>query len=135
MLPIQRMILIPKALMTAILMMKKQELSMMTASIQVKQRILPVMILLQRIPLSPAMILHLIAVHLILVHLTQSGTYLETLSLQLTVTVQPAGTAGNATASGTMPVAGRTVAMAGVPFGTKLLIRKRLYGRGSWNSV
>ena len=37
------------------------------------------------------------------------------------------GTAGNATASGTMPVAGRTVAMAGVPFGTKLLINGNVY--------
>ena len=48
------------------------------------------MILLQRIPLIPAMILHLIAVHLILVHLTPvRELILETLSLQPTVTVQP----------------------------------------------
>ena len=90
MLPIQRMILIPKALMTAILMMKKQELLMMTVSTQTHLRIHPAMILLQRIPLIPAMILHLTAVHLILVHLTPvRELILETLSLQLTVTVQP----------------------------------------------
>ena len=35
---------------------------------------------------------------------------------------QCCGTAGNLTASGTVPTAGRTVAMAGVPFGTQLLI-------------
>lgn len=35
--------------------------------------------------------------------------------------------AGGATASGAMPVAGRTVAMAGVPFGTKLLINGNVY--------
>ena len=40
---------------------------------------------------------------------------------------QCCGTAGNATASGTTPVAGRTVAMAGVPFGTKLLINGNVY--------
>ena len=40
---------------------------------------------------------------------------------------QCCGTAGNATASGTMPVAGRTVAMAGVPFGTQLLINGNVY--------
>lgn len=37
------------------------------------------------------------------------------------------GTAGNPTASGTMPSAGRTVAMAGVPFGTQLLINGNVY--------
>lgn len=37
------------------------------------------------------------------------------------------GTAGNLTASGTVPTAGRTVAMAGVPFGTKLLINGNVY--------
>ena len=31
------------------------------------------------------------------------------------------------TSSGTTPVAGRTVAMAGVPFGTKLLINGNVY--------
>lgn len=35
--------------------------------------------------------------------------------------------AGGATASGTTPTAGRTVAMAGVPFGTKLLINGTVY--------
>ena len=35
---------------------------------------------------------------------------------------QCCGTAGNLTASGTVPTAGRTVAMAGVPFGTQPLI-------------
>ena len=35
--------------------------------------------------------------------------------------------AGGATASGVMPSAGRTVAMAGVPFGTKLLINGHVY--------
>lgn len=34
---------------------------------------------------------------------------------------------GGATASGTMPAAGRTVAMGGVPFGTKLLINGNVY--------
>lgn len=37
------------------------------------------------------------------------------------------GTAGNPTASGVMPSAGRTVAMAGVPFGTQLLINGNVY--------
>lgn len=35
--------------------------------------------------------------------------------------------AGGATASGVMPTAGRTVAMSGVPFGTKLLINGHVY--------
>lgn len=35
--------------------------------------------------------------------------------------------AGGPTASGTYPVAGRTVAMGGVPFGTKLLINGKVY--------
>lgn len=35
--------------------------------------------------------------------------------------------AGGGTASGVTPTAGRTVAMAGVPFGTKLLINGRVY--------
>ena len=35
--------------------------------------------------------------------------------------------AGGPTASGTMPVEGRTVAMAGVPFGTKLIINDKVY--------
>jgi 3D (Asp-Asp-Asp) domain-containing protein len=37
------------------------------------------------------------------------------------------GTANNTTASGTWPTAGRTVAMAGLPFGTKLLINGSVY--------
>ena len=34
---------------------------------------------------------------------------------------------GNPTASGVMPVEGRTVAMAGLPFGTRLLINGHVY--------
>ena len=34
---------------------------------------------------------------------------------------------GGPTASGTMPTQGRTVAMAGVPFGTKLIINGKIY--------
>lgn len=40
---------------------------------------------------------------------------------------QCCGTAGNLTASGTVPTAGRTIAMAGVPFGTQLLINGTVY--------
>ena len=40
---------------------------------------------------------------------------------------QCCATAGNLTASGTVPTAGRTVAMAGVPFGTQLLINGTVY--------
>ena len=40
---------------------------------------------------------------------------------------QCCGTADNLTASGTVPTAGRTVAMAGVPFGTQLLINGNVY--------
>lgn len=40
---------------------------------------------------------------------------------------QCCGTAGNLTASGTVPSAGRTVAMAGVPFGTRLMINGNVY--------
>ena len=40
---------------------------------------------------------------------------------------QCCGTAGNLTASRTVPTAGRTVAMAGVPFGTQLLINGTVY--------
>ena len=40
---------------------------------------------------------------------------------------QCCGTAGNLTASGTVPASGRTVAMAGVPFGTQLLINGNIY--------
>ena len=49
---------------------------------------------------------------------------------------QCCGTAGNATASGAMPTAGHTVAMAGVPFGTQTSDQwYRLYRRRSWNSL
>jgi 3D (Asp-Asp-Asp) domain-containing protein len=37
------------------------------------------------------------------------------------------GTAGNPTASGTMPSAGRTVAMGGIDFGTQLMINGSVY--------
>ena len=40
---------------------------------------------------------------------------------------QCCGTAGNLTASGTVPAAGHTVAMAGVPFGTQLSINGNIY--------
>ena len=40
---------------------------------------------------------------------------------------QCCGTAGNLTASGTVPTSGHTVAMAGVPFGTQLLINGTVY--------
>ena len=56
------------------------------------------------------------------------GKYLGTFKLTgYCNCAQCCGTAGNATASGTMPVAGRTVAMAGVPFGTQLLINGNVY--------
>ena len=51
------------------------------------------------------------------------GTYLGNFTLTAYCNcAQCCGTAGNLTASGTVPSAGRTVAMAGVPFGTQLLI-------------
>ncbi len=56
------------------------------------------------------------------------GTYLGNFTLTAYCNcAQCCGTAGNATASGTMPSAGRTVAMAGVPFGTQLLINGNVY--------
>lgn len=56
------------------------------------------------------------------------GTYLGNFVLTAYCNcAQCCGTAGNATASGTMPSAGRTVAMAGVPFGTQLLINGNVY--------
>ena len=59
---------------------------------------------------------------------SSQGTYLGNFKLTgYCNCAQCCGTAGNATASGTMPVAGRTVAMAGVPFGTKLLINGNVY--------
>ena len=56
------------------------------------------------------------------------GTYLGTFTLTAYCNcAQCCGTAGNLTASGTVPTAGRTVAMAGVPFGTQLLINGNVY--------
>ena len=56
------------------------------------------------------------------------GTYLGNFTLTAYCNcAQCCGTAGNPTASGTMPVAGRTVAMGGVPFGTQLLINGNVY--------
>lgn len=57
-----------------------------------------------------------------------SGKYLGTFKLTAYCNCASCcGTAGNATASGTTPTAGRTVAMAGVPFGTQLLINGTVY--------
>ena len=56
------------------------------------------------------------------------GTYLGNFTLTAYCNcAQCCGTAGNLTASGTVPAAGRTVAMAGVPFGTQLLINGTVY--------
>lgn len=56
------------------------------------------------------------------------GTYLGNFTLTAYCNcAKCCGTAGNLTASGTVPAAGRTVAMAGVPFGTKLLINGNVY--------
>ena len=56
------------------------------------------------------------------------GTYLGNFTLTAYCNcAQCCGTAGNLTASGTVPAAGRTVAMAGVPFGTQLLINGNVY--------
>ncbi len=56
------------------------------------------------------------------------GTYLGNFVLTAYCNcAQCCGTAGNATASGAMPTAGHTVAMAGVPFGTQLLINGTVY--------
>ncbi len=57
-----------------------------------------------------------------------SGTYLGNFKLTAYCNcAQCCGSAGNQTASGTWPAAGRTVAMAGVPFGTQLLINGNVY--------
>ena len=57
-----------------------------------------------------------------------SGTYLGNFTLTAYCNcAQCCGTAGNLTASGTVPTAGNTVAMAGVPFGTQLLINGNVY--------
>ena len=59
---------------------------------------------------------------------SSQGTYLGKFTLTAYCNcAQCCGTAGNLTASGTVPTAGRTVAMAGVPFGTKLLINGTVY--------
>ena len=59
---------------------------------------------------------------------SSQGTYLGTFTLTAYCNcAQCCGTAGNATASGVMPTAGHTVAMAGVPFGTQLLINGTVY--------
>ena len=56
------------------------------------------------------------------------GTYLGNFTLTAYCNcAQCCGSAGNLTASGTVPTAGRTVAMAGVPFGTQLLINGNVY--------
>ncbi len=57
-----------------------------------------------------------------------SGTYLGNFRLTgYCNCAKCCGTAGNATASGAMPAAGHTVAMAGVPFGTQLSINGTIY--------
>lgn len=56
------------------------------------------------------------------------GTYLGNFTLTAYCNcAQCCGTAGNLTASGTVPASGHTVAMAGVPFGTQLLINGTVY--------
>lgn len=56
------------------------------------------------------------------------GTYLGNFKLTgYCNCAQCCGTAGNATASGAWPSSGHTVAMAGVPFGTQLLINGTVY--------
>ena len=56
------------------------------------------------------------------------GTYLGNFTLTAYCNcAQCCGTAGNLTASGTVPAAGHTVAMAGVPFGTQLSINGNIY--------
>lgn len=59
---------------------------------------------------------------------SRQGKYLGNFTLTAYCNcAQCCGTAGNLTASGTVPTAGRTVAMAGVPFGTQLLINGTVY--------
>lgn len=59
---------------------------------------------------------------------SSQGTYLGNFTLTAYCNcAQCCGTAGNRTASGTVPTEGRTVAMAGVPFGTQLLINGNVY--------
>ena len=57
-----------------------------------------------------------------------SGTYLGTFTLTAYCDCALCcGTAGNPTASGVMATSGHTVAMGGVPFGTRLLINGHVY--------
>ena len=59
---------------------------------------------------------------------SSSGTYLGNFKLTAYCDcAQCCGVAGNATASGVYPTSGHTVAMGGVPFGTKLLINGTVY--------
>ena len=59
---------------------------------------------------------------------SSSGTYLGNFKLTAYCNcAQCCGVAGNLTASGTVPTAGRTVAMAGLPFGTQLMINGSVY--------
>ena len=59
---------------------------------------------------------------------SSGGTYLGNFTLTAYCPcAQCCGTANNATASGVYPTAGHTVAMAGVPFGTQLLINGTVY--------
>lgn len=59
---------------------------------------------------------------------SSQGTYLGNFTLTAYCNcAQCCGTAGNLTASGTVPASGHTVAMAGVPFGTQLLINGTVY--------
>lgn len=59
---------------------------------------------------------------------SSGGTYLGTFTLTgYCNCAQCCGTAGNLTASGTWPTSSHTVAMGGVPFGTKLLINGEVY--------
>lgn len=59
---------------------------------------------------------------------TSSGTYLGNFTLTAYCgCASCCGSSGGLTASGTVPTAGRTVAMGGVPFGTKLMINGNIY--------
>ena len=59
---------------------------------------------------------------------SESGKYLGNFKLTAYCNcARCCGTAGNPTASGSMPVEGRTVAMEGLDFGTKLLIDGNIY--------
>ena len=57
----------------------------------------------------------------------QSGTYLGNFTLTAYCSCSICTGGSGVTASGTVPTAGRTVAMAGVPFGTQLLINGNVY--------